>query len=287
MAKPVRLHVTGVPEHFNLPWHLAIEEGAFVEQGVEVVWQDAPGGTGAMMQQLENGEADIAIALTEGVVASIIKGVAAKIAQLFVQTPLSWGIHVAANSEFNAVEDLKGSRFAISRPTSGSHLMAFVLAQQSGWLTKKMSFVEVGGIEGARQALAKQEADAFMWEKLMTKPLVDSGEFRRVGEIDTPWPCFVAAVREDVLQSKSEALKHVFQVINTYATSFKQRENAQQLISDRFKLEQNDVSEWLQKTEWAQNAQVSTAMLDEVMHTLGAVGAISQKVSPEQLLVRF
>jgi hypothetical protein len=40
------IRVGGVDEHFNLPWKLAIEAGAFETLGVSVVWQDCPGGTG-------------------------------------------------------------------------------------------------------------------------------------------------------------------------------------------------------------------------------------------------
>ncbi|MFW5726851.1 MAG: ABC transporter substrate-binding protein, partial [bacterium] len=78
------IRVTGVPEQFNLPWHLAIEEGKFEVSNIDLQWQMAPGGTGAMMQALANDEADIAIALTEGVVTSIIKGTQARILQLYV-----------------------------------------------------------------------------------------------------------------------------------------------------------------------------------------------------------
>ncbi len=32
------LRVGGVPEHFNLPWHIAIERGLFAKHGVDVEW---------------------------------------------------------------------------------------------------------------------------------------------------------------------------------------------------------------------------------------------------------
>ena len=34
----------------------------------------------------------------------------------------------------------------------------------------------------------------------MTKPLVDNGTFRRIADCPTPWPCFVIAVRNEVLK---------------------------------------------------------------------------------------
>jgi hypothetical protein len=39
-----------------------------------------------------------------------------------------------------------------------------------------------------------------MWERFMTKPLVDKGIFRRVGDCPT-LALFVIAVREDVLEN--------------------------------------------------------------------------------------
>lgn len=62
----IRLRVGGVPEHFNLPWRLAIEEGAFKNIGMDVHWSDMTGGTGQMIRGLETGSLDLAVLLTEG-----------------------------------------------------------------------------------------------------------------------------------------------------------------------------------------------------------------------------
>jgi hypothetical protein len=43
-----------------------------------------------------------------------------------------------------------------------------------------------------------------MWERFMTKPLVDKGIFRRIADCPTPWPCFVIAVRDEVLENNPE-----------------------------------------------------------------------------------
>lgn len=54
------IRVGGVPEHFNLPWHLAIDENAFDDLGIDVEWVDFPGGTGAIMAALADGDIDMA-----------------------------------------------------------------------------------------------------------------------------------------------------------------------------------------------------------------------------------
>ena len=89
--------VAGVPEHFNLPWHLAIESGALAEQGIELEYRDVPGGTGAMMRGLRDGEFDIAIVLAEGGVADILQGNPSRIVKTYVESPLIWGINKSTN----------------------------------------------------------------------------------------------------------------------------------------------------------------------------------------------
>ena len=95
------IRVGGVPEHFNLPWHLAMEDGAFEKIGIKINWEDQHGGTGEMTRALDSGGLDIAILLTEGITKSILQGLQAKILQVYVTTPLRWGIHVPFHSAIN------------------------------------------------------------------------------------------------------------------------------------------------------------------------------------------
>jgi sulfonate transport system substrate-binding protein len=189
--------IAGVPEHFNFPWHVAKDLGYFDKAGLDIQWQDNKSGTGAITKLLNTGEIDLAVLLTEGIIADIAKGGESKIIQVFVKSPLNWGIHVAAHSTIEHKFGIKGKRFAISRLGSGSHIMAYVLAGQLGYKPDTADFVIVNDIEGAEQALANNEADVFLWEKYMTMPLVESGHFKRVGEIPTPWPGFVIAARKE------------------------------------------------------------------------------------------
>ncbi len=142
-----------MPEHFNLPWHLAIEEGAFEERGIDLQWTDIPEGTGRMCQMLENGETDLAIILTEGLVKNISEGNPAKIVQEYIASPLLWGIHVDAKSRYRSIPELKITKAAISRFGSGSHLMAYVNAQNEGWNTEKLQFEVINNLDGAVEAL--------------------------------------------------------------------------------------------------------------------------------------
>ena len=55
-TKTIRLG--GVPEHFNLPIHLAIEDGSFESRGVKIAWTTFRGGTGQMTRALRDNEVD-------------------------------------------------------------------------------------------------------------------------------------------------------------------------------------------------------------------------------------
>ena len=89
-----KFKIGGVPEHFNYPWRVAIEEKAFDPLNVSLHWSDMTGGTGQMIKGLETGSLDIAVLLTEGISKAILQGTKAKILDVYVSSPLQWGIHV-------------------------------------------------------------------------------------------------------------------------------------------------------------------------------------------------
>jgi hypothetical protein len=60
--------------------------------------------------------------------------------------------------------------------------MAYVNAANQNWNTDNLQFEIINTIDGAVEALTSGTADYFMWERFMTKPLVDKGIFRRVGD---------------------------------------------------------------------------------------------------------
>jgi ABC-type nitrate/sulfonate/bicarbonate transport system substrate-binding protein len=246
----IGLKIGGVPEHFNLPWRLAIEEGRFRDIGLDLHWSDMGGGTGQMIRGLETGALDIAVLLTEGITKSILEGLKAKIIQIYVVSPLHWGIHVPFKSDFKTVDDLKHQTFAISREGSGSHLMTYVKASQEGWETNTLKFNVVGDIYGGLWALEHNEAQAFLWEKYTTFPYTEQGKCRYIDEVVTPWPCFVIAVREEVLNENRVLLKEMCRVVNEKAFEVKKSENTVEVISWRYNLRSGQVENWLIETDW-------------------------------------
>lgn len=270
------LRIAGVPEHFNFPWHLCIENGNFEAENIDLKWIDVPEGTGKLCQMLRDGETDIAVILTEGIVKDITAGNPSKIIQIFVQSPLIWGIHVAAKSNYKKLADVENTKAAISRLGSGSQLMAYVNAHNQGWKTDNLQFEIVNTIDGAVEALTNGTADYFMWERFMTKPLVDKGIFRRIADCPTPWPCFVIAAREEILEKNSEIISKILEIINQTTNEFKEIPNIDRTLSETYHQKINDIQEWLSLTNWSQKP-LTEEMLNKVQNQLLELGLIDKK----------
>jgi sulfonate transport system substrate-binding protein len=278
------VNIGGVPEHFNLAWYLGLKNGDFKAENINLRWHDYFGGTGEMCKGLRNGDIDMAVILTEGIVKDIIAGNPSKIVQVFVKSPLNWGIHVAHHSKFQSIDDLKGSRAAISRYGSGSHLMSYVNAENNNWdLEKDLKFEVIKNLEGAVEGLTEEKADYFMWEKFTTKPLVDNGTFRRIGNLPSPWPCFVIAVREEFLKTNLEDVKTILNIVNTTTEEFKDIPSIDRMIANRYEQEIEDVQEWLGLTEWSQN-NISKETITKVQDELFALNIIPEKWNYEDLV---
>ena len=275
--------IIGVPEHFNLPWHLAIEEGAFEERGIDLSWTDIPEGTGKMCELLKNQETDLAIILTEGIVKSFTEGNKVKIIQEYIASPLLWGIHVDANSTYRSLEELKNTTAAISRFGSGSHLMAYVQAKQMGWETEKLKFNLVNNLNGAVESLSTAKSDYFMWERFTTKPLVDSGIFRHLGNCPTPGPCFMLVGTDEFLTENKSLVKHIQEIINIYTVEFKQIPRIDATLANRYHQKLEDIQEWLQITEWSQK-QLPEDTLMKIQETLKELDLIDKSVPISKIL---
>lgn len=274
------LKIAGVPEHFNLPWHLCLENEEFEEAGIDLEWTDVPEGTGKLCQMLRDGETDIAVILTEGIIKDIAAGNNSKIVQVYVESPLLWGIHVAAGSTYKTMADIKNGKVAISRYGSGSHLMAIVNAKNEGWDTNNLQFELVNTIDGAVEALTAGTADYFMWERFMTKPLVDKGIFRRIGDCPTPWPCFVIAVRNEILESDPDAIGTVLDIINQTTEEFQDIPSIDRTLTERYNQKIEDIQAWLKTTQWSQK-KLDKKTFESVQNQLSELNIIEKKTAFE------
>lgn len=262
-----KIIIGGVPEHFNIPWYYGTGNGMFDGTGWDVTWQSYPGGTGAMLADLNEGKLDMATLLTEGAIAGILNGIDASIIKFYVDSPLNWGIHVKHRSGIT-LDDLQGKRYAISRFKSGSHLMPFVNAKQRNLHIADDDFVIVKDLDGARKALANNEADIFFWEKFITQPFVDNQEFDRIGTCPTPWPSFVVVCQNHLLHNHFDGLHILFDHLHKVIRDLILSGDIIGMVAREFGLQHFDSVKWYAHVEWNMDLGVDTEKLGAVVNRL-------------------
>eukprot|EP00397_Hematodinium_sp_SG-2012_P008059 GEMP01008113.1.p1 GENE.GEMP01008113.1~~GEMP01008113.1.p1 ORF type:complete len:884 (+),score=177.90 GEMP01008113.1:60-2654(+) len=277
-----QLRVGGVPEHFNAPFHLATQDCAYGD--VEVNWQTFPGGTGAMADALKSKEADICVMLTEGAVCQIANGAPLRIVGTYVASSLHWGVHKKAGRSVPS-----NPIFGVSRMGSGSHLMAFIYAKQLGIDINNARFEVVGGLDGAKTAMAKEEIDLFLWEKFTSKHMCDCGEWEVVSIVPSPWPCFSFVAREEVLQTKTNVIRRFIEVTSKYCRSFKKNggDSSVAYVSKSHAMSIEDARTWLNETEWLCMEEMSEKALVETLRYLTSVNMCKQVEHVSSLLADF
>ena len=281
-----KLTITGVPEHFNYPWLQVIERQPFLTKGIQLEWIDEPKGSGAMNKSLREGTTDLAIVLTESFIKDKIEGNPALIIGYHVESPLIWGIHGSVKSEVNDISELGHGEFVISRFGSGSHLMAFLLAKREGWDLTSHDFEVVGDLDGAKEALQDEIHKLFLWEKFTTKPFVDLGIFKRIGEIPTPWPCFVLVANPYVLDTDAKIIGDLRDMVYQESKDLLKRTDYPSLLSEKYKIKKEDIEAWLDQTTWAQNNRISKTSLQKTMEILEDLNLVATTVKHEELVFK-
>jgi ABC-type nitrate/sulfonate/bicarbonate transport system substrate-binding protein len=273
-----KVRIAGVPEHFNLPWHLCIEEGSFEDAGIDLEWIDVPEGTGKMCQMLESDETDLALVLTEGIIKAIAAGNPSKIIQNYVASPLIWGVHTGFQRNIDELMQKPNPTVAISRLGSGSHLMAFVWAKNRGLNPNNLQFEVVHTLEGAKESLINGNSDFFLWERFTTQPLVTAKIFKRVGECPTPWPCFVLAGRSEFITKEKHTLTLIQEIIEPTLDEFSHIPSIDRTIASRYDLEIDEVRQWLGLTRWSTN-DFDEETLNLIQNQLMELGLMSKKIT--------
>jgi sulfonate transport system substrate-binding protein len=270
----MQIRVGGVPEHYNFPWYSAIEDKDFESVGLNVSWKECWGGTGEMLNDIKENNLDVIVALTEGVVKNILTEQNMKIIHVYVTSPLVWGVHTHFTSFLSDLREIQGKKFAISRINSGSHLMSKVYAQQKQFTIPDEDFIIINDIHGARKSLASGETDVFLWEKFTTKPYVDSGEFKRIGEVRTPWPCFVIAASTHFAENHQDELELMLEVLLSKIDELLDNLDTEQRIAQKFGLKLEDVELWFRDVRWNLSTEDNPKILASAADALVKYGVV-------------
>lgn len=264
-----------------------------------------------MVTALQSDEIDIGVGLTEGWIAALGKGQAAKqdagfrIVGTYVETPLCWAISTGARrQELQGVQDLKGKKVGVSRIGSGSYVMSFVLADQQGWLNPSSGSppfpVEVlNTFSNLRDGVNDSTADFFMWEHFTSKRYYDKGEIKRIGEIYTPWSSWKIVAANHLLTPKnwssapnatkpplSPELEDVLDKINKGVKHFENNvEESIQFITSKLDYSEEDAREWLKTVGFSQEVKgVDKAVVDKTVGILQKAGVLGDEVDQSDMI---
>lgn len=271
-----RVRIAGVPEPYNLPWHLAMEKGAFKAAGIDLQWHTVHEGTGRMCRMLRDGELDMAVLVTEGAVCDILKGGPIRIVSTFVDTPLPWGVHVPAASDLYEPADLKNVPYAISRLGSGSHIMAMLHAEQLGWRPGPDDLEVVHNMDGAAARMGQERPAIFLWEKYVTSRYVDAGVMRCVDVVRGDWPGFMIVAHEDHIRDHGVAMDRVLAVLAKEAASLGDDPHAVELVMQNAGFGEELALEWLRHVRW-RVARPSATGLEGLVATLRKLSLVPER----------
>lgn len=262
-----------------------------------------------MVKGLSSKDLDVAIALTEGLISAIAKGnTDFTIIGTYVDAPLTWAISAGQGSPHSSVDSLLNATIGISRLGSGSHIMSYVLADQMGWLKSNSTpaaaptagamtaaedeevfkFAVLKDFKGLRDGVNSQAADAFMWEQFTTKPFHDTREVKRIGQITTPWPAFLIAVRTELLQQEAETVKRLMVAITESCALFmRERESGASVdyVARTYHQKEEDVRAWFSTVRYADDcSHVSREVLSNCVGTLIKARVLEGEFPAERLV---
>lgn len=276
--------IVGVPEHFNFPFRILNQNQPFEKEGLHIDWREESRGSGQMAMDLKNGDADMAIMLTESFLKEYESNPQVKMAGFYVNTPLTWGVHVNPTHQAKSVDEIQSRHFLVSRMGSGSHLMAMVLADAKGWEKNSLTFELAGNLEGAKKAFESGSPGMFLWEKYTTAPEVTIGSMKRIGEIPSPWPCFVIVVPDRSIQEFDSWIGKIRNEVYSISHKLNSDSDLPFMLSESYKLNLQDVKAWIKQTAWTTKGGVSKMALKNILDETMKFEIIKNKINPEDFL---
>lgn len=253
---------------------------------------ECPSGTGQLIARLTNDEIDVAIALTDALIAGIAKGSKAyKLVGSYVNSPLKWAVVTGHDSPYERIADLQGTTLGISRYGSGSHTMAYVMALQQGWSTDQLDFRVNNDIRGLLNSVNEGSTSAFMWEWFTTKPFADTHGCRFIGAVPTPWPSWHVAAHPE--RASTTDLTTFLSTLTQHVQEFQKPESragpSVEFIKETFGYPEEDVKAWLQGVDYTRDCtQMEYEVIERTLSVLQEAGAVTPQeggsLSPRQFV---
>lgn len=201
------------PSIHNLFLHVAHERGFFRANGIEVTEFIQLGGGPLAIQALAAGEVDVATADPEGLLAAVLAGhrlraVAAPGARLSYM--------VAVGADIRALADLRGRRFAISRPGAISQYLMYPLLDRAQVPRDSLQWYGVGG---ARERLLALQAGRVDGALLMVDFALEAASdpklriLSRLADILPEYPVELLVLRSSLIERNPTAAAAVVRAV--------------------------------------------------------------------------
>jgi sulfonate transport system substrate-binding protein len=156
--------------------------------------------------------------------------------------------------------------------------MSYLLCNKNGFDVSEIDFVTIGGIDNLVESLENEECDIFLWEKFMLKQYVNLNKLEYVETIDTPWPCFMVACRNDVLEENEEGVRGVLKGLFESSKLFKkEREKSIKMIEEKCHLSNEDSEKWFDNVEFSKDGVIDVDVMKNAIDILNQVNVIQKE----------
>lgn len=165
-GKTVRLAIGGAGQIVYLPTTLASQLGYYQSEGLDVQFQDYPGGAKAL-QSLLGGSADVVSGFYEHTVQMAAEGQHLQAFIVMVRHPgLVLVVSPVARQRIKRIEDLEGAKVGVTAPGSATHFFLNYLLAKHGVKRDTVSVIGIGHSASALAAMESGNVDA----AVMTDP---------------------------------------------------------------------------------------------------------------------
>ncbi|KAJ1769579.1 hypothetical protein EV179_002548 [Coemansia sp. RSA 487] len=254
-----------------------METGEFKENDVEFVICKL--GTGDMIKRLASGELDIAICVTEGLVAGIAGNKDLRLFGTYVDSALPWAISVATDAKYSSIDDLAfGARFGISRAGSGSEVMAKYMASAYEWKVQP-SMVVLGDVHGLVKGVQEGNADAFMWERTTMQRHYAANEVRYLGTVRPPWPAFSLGATAQFVSGNGDRIKNLLAAMGRVEHAFMDNawaDQRTQYVCSKLGYSPDDAQQWAAYVRYNESGAVDESKVKAVVDALTRAGVMDQ-----------
>ena len=152
--------VGGKSLFYYLPLTIAVQNGYFKAEGLDVELQDFPGGARAL-QALLGGSADVTSGAYEHTITQQAKG--QSIEAIFLQgkySAIELVMSKAKADKYKGPADLKGMKIGVTAPGSSTNMFVNILLAKAGLKPDDVSIIGAGATAGAVAIMQRGELDA-------------------------------------------------------------------------------------------------------------------------------